>query len=1035
MQNGIDEIREQAARALRDGCDGIVGLRERWGNVGPHLFTSVDELEDLVIEPRFQMATFIRRIQDKWPQKRLAAVVRGCDVRALRELEKRGVFNRDELLTIGIVCSQEQADICNCEKPSYNVFDCTGCWKCMEACPENAIERINVCPVVLPKEFDEGLAYRKAVHIPFPQAIPLKYTRDPENCLKINGCLDCKGCFGICGTESILLQDSEQVRTVEVGSVILTPGFEPFDPALKPEYGHGRMANVVTSLQFERILSASGPYQGKILRPSDGRHPVKVAWIQCVGSRDTTCDRDYCSSVCCMYATKEAIIAKEHASEIEPTIFFNDMRAFGKGFERYYESAKSKFGIRYVRGIVSGIKELQQTKNLIMEYSNEDGGRAQEEFDLVVLSVGLVPSASTRELARSLGVSVDRFGFCNTDDLIPNVSSRAGVYVAGVFDSPMDIPESVMQASSAACLASQGIAGARGSMVADKEYPPELDVSTEEPRIGVFVCHCGVNIGRVVDVPSVAEYARSLPHVVYAEDNLYTCSTDTQTKIMDVIKEERLNRVVVASCSPRTHEPLFQDTIREAGLNKYLFEMANIRDQCSWVHGTHPTEATDKARDLVRMAVARAATLEALRESPSPIKSGALVIGGGLAGMTAALGIARQGYETYLVERESELGGNLRHIHYTIEGGDPQALLSSLKEELEKEPRVTVYLGAKLKETSGYVGNYRSAVVMADGSTMELEHAVVVVATGGVEYGPTEYLAGQSDHVMTQVELEDKIAKNSAEVKGLKSVVMIQCVGSREENHMYCSRVCCSQAVKNAIRLKDADPQTEVYVLYRDIRTYSMKELKYREAREKGVIFIRFDADRPPEVAQENGLLKVKVRDMVMGTDILLTPDILALSAAIRPQPDAEEFASKLKLPLTQDKFFMEAHMKLRPLDFVNEGMFLCGLAHAPKTISESISQARGAASRAITILSKPYLMVGGVVSQVDEDMCVACLTCVRSCPYNVPRINERGAAYIEPAACQGCGICASACPRKAIKLRHYSDEQVIAKTAVLCTA
>jgi heterodisulfide reductase subunit A-like polyferredoxin len=539
----------------------------------------------------------------------------------------------------------------------------------------------------------------------------------------------------------------------------------------------------------------------------------------------------------------------------------------------------------------------------------------------------------------------------------------------------------------------------------------------------------------VVDVPSVAEYARSLPYVVYAEDNLYTCSTDTQTKVMDVIKEEKLNRVVVASCSPRTHEPLFQDTIREAGLNKYLFEMANIRDQCSWVHGTHSSEATDKARDLVRMAVARAATLEALRESPSPIKESALVIGGGLAGMTSALGIARQGYETHLVERESELGGNLRHIHYTIEGGDPQALLASLKEELEAEPRLSVYLGAELKETSGYVGNYRSVIVMADGSTKDLEHAVVVVATGGVEYEPTEYLAGRSDRVMTQVDLEDKIANNRAEVKGLKSVVMIQCVGSREEDHMYCSRVCCSQAVKNAVKLKDADPETEVYVLYRDIRTYSMKELKYREAREKGVTFIRFDVDQPPEVTQEDGQLKVKVRDMVMGADILLTPDILALSAAIRPQPDAEEFASKLKLPLTQDKFFMEAHMKLRPLDFVNEGMFLCGLAHAPKTVAESISQARGAASRAITILSKPYLMVGGIVSQVDEDMCVACLTCVRSCPYNVPRINERGAAYIEPAACQGCGICASACPRKAIKLRHYSDDQVVAKTAVLCTA
>jgi len=818
-----------------------------------------------------------------------------------------------------------------------------------------------------------------------------------------------------------------------VGSVVLAPGFEPFDARIKSEYGYGRMPNVLTSLDFERVLSASGPFQGQVLRPSDGQHPVKVAWIQCVGSRDTTCERDYCSSVCCMYATKEAIIAREHESAIQPTIFYNDIRAFGKGFERYYESAKNKFGIRYVRGIPSGVKELQQSHNLLIEYTGEDGSKVQEEFDMVVLSIGLQPSASTKELAEKLGIERDKFGFCRTDELAPNVTSHDGIYVAGAFDAPMDIPESVMSASSAACLASREITEARGTMVTDKEYPPEKDISTEEPRVGVFVCRCGSNIARVVDVPSVAEYASTLPHVVHAEENLYTCSTDTQSKIINAIKEKGLNRVVVASCSPRTHESLFQDTIREGCLNKFLFEMANIRDQCSWVHATHMPEATDKAKDLVRMAVARVTTLEPLYEHPAEIKRRGLVIGGGLSGMTAALEMGWQGYEVVLVEREKEFGGNMRRIHYTADGSNPQALLAELIEQIEKEPKITVYKGAEVKKVSGYLGNYKTEIATASGEVVEVEHGVVILATGGAEYKPTEYLYGQSDKVLTQLELEEKIVRGGGEVKKLNSVVMIQCVGSREEEHQYCSRICCTQAVNNALKLKELNPDTEIYILYRDIRTYGMNELLYRQAREKGVVFIRYDVDRKPDVSHADGKLTVSVCDEALGgLEIQLEPDLLVLSAAIRPQADAVEFASRLKLPLTQDKFYMEAHMKLRPLDFVNEGMYLCGLAHSPKFISESIVQARGAVSRAMTILSRPFLMVGGIVSVVDSDRCVACLTCVRSCPFDAPRINEEGVAYIEAAACQGCGICASLCPRKAITLQHYKDEQVTAKTAVL---
>jgi heterodisulfide reductase subunit A-like polyferredoxin len=870
--------------------------------------------------------------------------------------------------------------------------------------------------------------------------VDLGYTEEEaraetERCLDCGLCSECLQCVEVCQASAIDHTMEEELLQIPVGSIVFAPGFEPFDASIKGEYGYGRMPNVVNSLEFERILSASGPFQGQVLRPSDNQHPTKVAWIQCVGSRDKLCNHDYCSSVCCMYATKQAIIAREHDSNIQPTIFYNDIRAFGKGFERYYESAKNKFGVRYIKYIPSAVKELQQSNNLLLEYINEDGQKVQEEFDVVVLSIGLVPSASAIDLARRLNIDLDNFGFCQTNEFQPNVTSRSGIYVAGAFDSPMDIPESVISASSAACLASQAIAEARGTMVTEKVYPDELDVGDQEPRIGVFVCRCGTNIARVVDVPNLAEYAETLPYVVHSEENLYTCSTDTQNRLIEIIKEKGLNRVVVASCSPRTHEPLFQDTIREAGLNKFLFEMANIRDQCSWVHAEKMPEATEKAKDLVLMAVARAATLKPLHQSPAEIKHGALIIGGGLSGIIAALSVAKQGYEAVIVEREKELGGNLRHVYYTENGDDPKKLLNEVVSKLEAEPKVKVYKSAKIKDISGFLGNYKTEIITDDGNSEIYEHGVVIVATGGIEYKPKEYLYGQSDKVITQSELEEKVSKDTGYIKGLNSVVMIQCVGSREEEHMYCSRICCTQAMKNARKLKEQNPDIEVTVLYRDIRTYGMHELSYQEARNRGVIFAQYDADRKPEITEENNSLKVKVFDNVLRADIVLEPDLVVLSAAIRPQPDAEELASKLKLPLTVDKFFMEAHMKLRPFDFVNEGMYLCGLAHSPKLLSESIAQARGAVSRAMTVLSKPYLMVGGIVSVVNPDQCVGCLTCVRSCPFNVPTITEEGVADIEAAACQGCGICTGACPRKAISLQHYSDEQVIAKINALASA
>jgi heterodisulfide reductase subunit A-like polyferredoxin len=852
---------------------------------------------------------------------------------------------------------------------------------------------------------------------------------EAKRCLACGICSECMQCVAACTAGAIVHDMIPEEITLQVGAVLLAPGFEPFDPAQRGEYGYGRYRNVVTSLEFERILSASGPYQGHVLRPSDRAEPKRVAWIQCVGSRDSQIGNDYCSGVCCMYAIKEAIMAVDHVPGLEATIFYNDIRAYGKGFEAYYEGAKKNYGVRFRRGIISSVKEQQRTKNLLLTYVSESGEVSKEEFDLVVLSVGLRPSATTARLAETVGVERNGFGFCSTEPLVPGRTSKEGIFVAGAFSAPMDIPETVMTASGAAALAAEALHEVRGTRVREKTYPPERDSSGEEPRVGVFICRCGTNIARVVGVSDVVEYARSLPHVVHVEENLYTCSTDTQNKIAATIREQNLNRVVVASCTPRTHEPLFQETLREAGLNKHLFEMANIRDQCSWVHFSHPRQATFKAKDLVRMAVARAATLRPFEDIRLEVDQRAMVVGAGVAGMTAALSLADQGFEVALVEREAEPGGIARRLRHTLQGVDPQALLADLTRRTKEHPLVRLYTGATLEDFSGHVGKFK-AKLRQNGRMVEVGGGAVIVATGGIPYEPTEYGHGTTAAVVTQLELEQKLA-DPAFARSLREVVMIQCVGSREEGHPYCSRVCCGGAVKNALAIKQANPAARVFVLFRDIRTYGFDEVHYRRAREAGVIFVRFDPERKPQVSTEGGL-RVLVDDDVLGRPLELKPDLLVLSAGIRPHPEAEAISRALKVPLNADGFFLEAHMKLRPLDFGSEGIFLAGLAHAPKSLAESISQARGAAARAATILARPVLERSGIVSEVDQARCAACLTCVRLCPYDVPTITEDGVAYIEPASCQGCGVCAAACPRKAIVTRDYHDEQIVAKVDVL---
>ncbi|NQT66032.1 MAG: FAD-dependent oxidoreductase [Actinobacteria bacterium] len=925
---------------------------------------------------------------------------------------------------------------------------CQACGACDFICPTGKIRLPEVSknePHPIPFEHNMGLNSRPAVYIPYPQAIPNKATIDDRYCVHMLRD-ECEICKEFCEADAIDYDQKEEKIDLKVGSVIFSPGYDIFNAGEKLEYGYLNYPNVVTALEFERILSTSGPYEGKVLRPSDKLAPKRIAFIQCVGSRDT--ERDYCSSICCMYATKEAIIAKEHAGkDLECDIFFMDLRAFGKGFDAYYERAK-ELGVKYIRCRPSSVEEIQNTKNLKINYVTDDGKRLTGKYDLVVLSVGIQPPELAKKLNSKFGIKLNEHGFCWTDTFRPVESSKEGIFVCGPFTEPKDIPETVTQAGGAASKVLSLLSEARGTLIKAKEYPPEKDVTGQSPRIGVFICHCGSNIAGVVNVPEVVEYAKTLPDVVYAENNLYTCSNDTQERIKDLIKEHNLNRVVVASCTPRTHEPLFRNTVREARLNSYLFEMANIRDQCSWVHMHEPEKATQKSKDLVRMAVSKVRLLEPLQRRKVSVNHSALVIGGGLSGISAAMEIAEQGYEVYLVEKEKQLGGNLRRIHFLLNGEKPQKQMAFLIERVKGNDKIHLYTDTKILNIEGFFGNFKTTIETGSAKQktgsgskkIEINHGVVIVATGAREYKPTEYLYGEDEKVMTQLELEKWLAASSEhketgiDTRALKTVVMIQCVGSRDDERPYCSRVCCSEAVKNAIKIKEINPRANVFVLYRDMRTYGFRESYYTKARQMGVIFIRYEKDKKPEVAKQNGVLKVSLVDPILGMPVTINTNLLVLSAATIPHPKNKDLAQMLKIPLDQDNFFLEAHMKLRPVDFATEGVFLCGLAHSAKSIEESITQACGAAARASTILSKETIELEANISQVIDENCDGCAYCIDPCPYNAITLIEymkdgaiKKTVEVDESACKGCGVCQATCPKIGIFVRGFKLEQISA--------
>jgi heterodisulfide reductase subunit A2 len=909
------------------------------------------------------------------------------------------------------------------QKPRYiDIEKCTSCGDCA-----------SVCPIKLPSEFEFGLSIRKAAYKPFPQAIPNAYLIDKEGYDNYRGCVDCGKCEKQCKSGAINHNQKPKNLKLAVGAVIIATGSSLFNPQIKPEFGYKKYPNVLTSMEFERVLSASGPFEGKIIRPSDKKPPKKIAWIHCVGSRDKQVGNEYCSAMCCMYTAKEAIIAKEHDVRINPTVFYIDIRSFGKDFDNYIDRAKKEHGLRYVRSRISEINEDSKTKDLLIRYEDDSGQLQEERFDLVVLSIGLCNTKVRRdELSEKLGFSLNDFGYIQTNEIDP-VVIQPGIFAAGSFVEPQAIPESVMHASAAASHAASLLKDARNTLVTEKKYPQQRDVSLEKPRIGIFICHCGINIGGVLDIDDIVNYTKKLDDVVFADATMYTCSEDTQKKIAEVIKKHNLNRLVVAACTPRTHEPLFKNSLREAGLNPHLFEMTNIREHCSWVHSNDAKKATEKAKKLVEMAVAKTRFLQPICESQIPVTQKALVIGGGISGMTAAVSLAEQGYETALVEREAVLGGFLNKVFFTVEGINIQKTLKDLIEKIQNNKLITVYTNSKVVSVNGYVGSYESEIKTKQEST-SFVHGAIIVAIGAQQYTPTLFNYGKNQQVLTQSELEEKLSeKQPGQISAGEVYVMIQCVESRDEHRPYCSRICCMQALKNALKIKEINPCAEVFILYRDLMTYGFREIYYKKAREQGIMFLQYDTEKMPSVTQKPDHILVDIYEPMLGKDMQIPANFLILSTGLNADESTQNISKMLKVPVNANGFFLEAHVKLQPVDFSTRGVFLAGNCHTPKFIAESIYQAQAAAARAGCILSQPSLTAEPNTAYVDEDLCSGCGVCIFTCPYKaIESIQEikdgkkRSHAKVNPALCMGCGSCIGCCPSGAMQQYGFKDKQIL---------
>ncbi|MFX1303440.1 MAG: FAD-dependent oxidoreductase [Promethearchaeota archaeon] len=930
------------------------------------------------------------------------------------------------------------------KKPRYiDETKCKGCGDCAAKCPK--IETPNI--------FDMNLGKRKSIYIPFPQAVPPVYLIDQELCLKLTKGV-CGVCEKVCKAEAIDYEQKPQKINLKVGAIVVATGYDMLGEELTSRWGYN-YKNVVSALEYERMLSASGPFEGHILRPSNEKEPEIIAFIQCAGSRDLREGIPYCSSVCCMYTAKEAIITKEHSENSKCFVFRHDVRAYGKNFYEFTQRAQKEYGVKYLQTKISRIIENPETNDLVIHYEDLKTGEFKDfHANLVVLATPLVPSAGTKELAEVLNIELDQYNFFKEKSYFnKSLSTKEGIFLAGFCQGPMDIPETVADSSGVASQVATLLNSFKFTETKEKiiGIPEKIVKETDIPRIGVLICHCGINIGKYIDIPQVIEQVKTLPNVVFCEDNLYSCSSDSQERIKEVIGEYNLNRFIVASCTPRTHESLFQETCQEAGLNKYLFEMVNIRDQCSWVHMTEKELATEKAVDLIRMGVAKSRLLKSQEEKKLKITQTALVIGGGISGMTAALNIANQGFKAYLIEKDKYLGGNLKYLNmlYPTQE-DASVLLNETIEKVKQNKNIQIFLNSDLKNINGYIGNYDVSLSDSGNKIHELKIGTIIVATGGQELKPNEFFeyTYTNHNVITQLQLEQKLKdEDKSWLNKLNHITTLLCVNARQEKGItYCSNICCESAIKNINLLKELKHDLKLIVLYRDLQMAKKEFERYYRERRKDAIFLRYDLDNPPVIKEINGetsTFEIKVFDTNLQDNIKFSTDLLVLSTPMVPADNLDELAKMLKVPLDSNGFFLEAHVKLRPLDFATDGIFLCGCAHWPKNIQDSISQANGAAGRACRFLSAEEITTSGLIAEIDPETCIGCGKCEETCSYNAIETKSVMKEFeevslpiknssVNSGLCKGCGTCAVNCPVGAISIKHYDFEQINAMIKTL---
>ncbi|CAG0901143.1 unnamed protein product [Cyprideis torosa] len=910
------------------------------------------------------------------------------------------------------------------EKPRF--VDTSLCISC-GVCAQN-------CPATLPDGHNVGIGNRKAISIQYPQAIPSVYQIHPEACLRMKKKSACALCEQVCEARAIRFDDARKIHELPVGAIILAPGFEPYDPTGSEAWGYGVFTNVITSLELERYLAATGPSRGRLIRPSDGRPVRKMAFLQCVGSRDDNCSGNgYCSSVCCMYALKEAMAAKRHNPALSISIYYMDMRTPGKGFDAYMEKARIEEGIRFIRCRIHGVEPHGKGEGLLLHSISEEGRQIEELFDVVVLSVGLQTPKHVRKLAERAGIQLSVSNFASTSEFSPQATSRQGIFACGAFSGPKNISRSVVEGSAAAAKVGEMLSPVRGQVRGKRGALVTLQEVGGQPRTGVFICYCGSNIAEGVDVTELARYSGTLPEVVHVEQSNFACSQEAQTMLIEAIREKRLNRVVVAACTPRTHEVIFRRALSAAGLNEYLLEIANIRNQDSWVHHDI-APATSKAKDLVHMAVVKVNLARPIQASFVSTVQRALVVGGGIAGMTAALNLAEQGFPVDLVEQDERLGGNALNLKHTYSGVHVPTQVAKLVDRVSGHEKIHIHLHTEVKKASGHVGNFVSTLKTANKKVKTIKHGVAILATGAKIYKPTEYGYKKIQCVVTAIEFEKLHELKEKHVKRGKSFVFIQCVGSREKGRMYCSKVCCTHSVQSAIELKREDPGCNVYILYRDIRTYGEREYLLKKARDMGVVFINYELHGKPVVREEKKTLYVEVWDHVLHRPLQIRTDMVILATAIVANRGVSNLAQQYRVPLDSHGFFQEAHAKLGPVDFASEGLFTAGLAQYPKPVDESVSEALAASARALRILAHKTVRLGATRAIVDEQICDGCALCIDVCPYaaieliEVLRGEEREPAKrvrIQEALCKGCGLCQGTCPVRAVDVSGFTMEQL----------